>query len=44
MLVHMVRTDKKLLGVETETADTLAEDVDTMFCSTDVGRSKQVGQ
>nr|GFB63000.1 hypothetical protein [Tanacetum cinerariifolium] len=44
MLVHMVRTDKKLLVVETETADTLADDVGTVFCSTDVGRSKQVGQ
>nr|GFD31137.1 hypothetical protein [Tanacetum cinerariifolium] len=25
------------------TADTLADDVDMVFCSTDVGRSKQVG-
>nr|GFD40396.1 hypothetical protein [Tanacetum cinerariifolium] len=33
-----------LLVVETESADTLADDVDTVFCSTDVGRSKQVGQ
>nr|GFD63515.1 hypothetical protein [Tanacetum cinerariifolium] len=30
--------------VETETADTLADDVDMVFCSTDVGRSKEVGQ
>nr|GFD27568.1 hypothetical protein [Tanacetum cinerariifolium] len=44
MLVHMVRTDKKLIVVETENADTLADDVDTVFCSIDVGRSKQVGQ
>nr|GFD45749.1 hypothetical protein [Tanacetum cinerariifolium] len=44
MLVHMVMIDMKLLVVETETADTLADDVDTVFCSTDVGRSKQVGQ
>nr|GFC87300.1 hypothetical protein [Tanacetum cinerariifolium] len=44
MLVHMVRTDKKLIVVETENADTLADDVDTVFCSTDVGRSNQVGQ
>nr|GFD62061.1 hypothetical protein [Tanacetum cinerariifolium] len=36
--------DMKLLVVETETADTLADDVDTVFCTTDVGRSKQVGQ
>nr|GFC65063.1 hypothetical protein [Tanacetum cinerariifolium] len=33
MLVHMVRTDKTLLVVETETADTLADDVDMVFCS-----------
>nr|GFD39612.1 hypothetical protein [Tanacetum cinerariifolium] len=44
MLDHMVMTDKTLLVVETETADTLADVVDTVFCSTDVGRSKQVGQ
>nr|GFC82703.1 hypothetical protein [Tanacetum cinerariifolium] len=44
MLVHMVMTDKKLLVVETETADTLADDVDTVFCSTNVGRSKRVSQ
>nr|GEY10341.1 hypothetical protein [Tanacetum cinerariifolium] len=44
MLDHMVITDKTLHVVETETADTLADDVDTLFCSTDVGRSKQVGQ
>nr|GEV30356.1 hypothetical protein [Tanacetum cinerariifolium] len=44
MLDHMVMTDKTLLVVKTETADTLADDVDTVFCSTDVGRSKQVGQ
>nr|GFD37848.1 hypothetical protein [Tanacetum cinerariifolium] len=44
MLDRMVMTDKTLLVVETETADTLADVVDTMFCSTDVGRSKQVGQ
>nr|GFD44131.1 hypothetical protein [Tanacetum cinerariifolium] len=34
----------KLLVVETETVDTLADDVDMVFCSTGVGRSKQVGQ
>nr|GFD63658.1 hypothetical protein [Tanacetum cinerariifolium] len=44
MLVHMVMIDMKLLVVETETADTWADDVDTVFCLTDVGRSKQVGQ
>nr|GFD41135.1 hypothetical protein [Tanacetum cinerariifolium] len=44
MLVRMVMIDMKLLVVETETADTLAEDVDMVFCSTYVGRSKQVGQ
>nr|GFD32046.1 hypothetical protein [Tanacetum cinerariifolium] len=44
MLVRMVMTDMKLLVVETETADTTADDVDTVFCSTDVGRSKQVDQ
>nr|GEX79033.1 hypothetical protein [Tanacetum cinerariifolium] len=44
MLVHMVMTEKTLLLVETETTDTLADDVDTVFCSADVGRSKQVGQ
>nr|GFD28031.1 hypothetical protein [Tanacetum cinerariifolium] len=32
----------KLLVVETETADIMADDVDTAFCSTDVERSKQV--
>nr|GFD22688.1 hypothetical protein [Tanacetum cinerariifolium] len=42
MLVHMVMTDIKLLVVETKTADITADDVDTVFCSTDVGRSKQV--
>nr|GEV51765.1 hypothetical protein [Tanacetum cinerariifolium] len=36
MLDHMVMTDKTLHVVE--------NDVDTVFCSTDVGRSKQVGQ
>nr|GFD09831.1 hypothetical protein [Tanacetum cinerariifolium] len=44
MLDHMVITDKTLLVVETETADTLADDVDMVFCSIDVGKSKQVGQ
>nr|GEX79098.1 putative reverse transcriptase domain-containing protein [Tanacetum cinerariifolium] len=44
MLVHMVMFDMKLLVVETETVDRLADDVDTVFCSTDVGRLKQVGQ
>nr|GFD42346.1 hypothetical protein [Tanacetum cinerariifolium] len=44
MLVHMVMIDMKLLVVEIQTADRLADDVDTMFCLTDVGRSKQVGQ
>nr|GFC52074.1 hypothetical protein [Tanacetum cinerariifolium] len=39
MLVHMVMIDMKLLVVETETAD-----MDTVFCSTNVERSKQVGQ
>nr|GFD28166.1 hypothetical protein [Tanacetum cinerariifolium] len=38
----MVMTNMKLLVVETETADITADDVDTVFCSTDVGRSKQV--
>nr|GFD39455.1 hypothetical protein [Tanacetum cinerariifolium] len=40
MLDHMVMTDEKLLVDETETADTLADVVDTVFCSTDAGRSK----
>nr|GFD28026.1 hypothetical protein [Tanacetum cinerariifolium] len=44
MLFHMVITDMKLLVVETETAYIMADDVDTVFCSTDVGRSKQVDQ
>nr|GFC44954.1 hypothetical protein [Tanacetum cinerariifolium] len=48
MLVRVVMIDVKLLVVETETADTLADtladDVDMVFCSTDVERSKQVGQ
>nr|GFD63331.1 hypothetical protein [Tanacetum cinerariifolium] len=44
MLDHMVMTDKTLLVVETEIAGTLADVVDTVFCSTDVGRSKKVGQ
>nr|GFD63284.1 hypothetical protein [Tanacetum cinerariifolium] len=35
-------TDMKLLVVETETADITADDVDKVFYSTDVGRSKQV--
>nr|GFD35826.1 hypothetical protein [Tanacetum cinerariifolium] len=39
-----VSCDMKLLVVETETADTLADDVDMVFCLTDVRRSKQVGQ
>nr|GEW76629.1 copia protein [Tanacetum cinerariifolium] len=43
MLDHMVMTDKTLLVVKTETADALADVVDTVFCSTDAGRSKQVG-
>nr|GFD02391.1 hypothetical protein [Tanacetum cinerariifolium] len=43
-LVHMVMTDKTLLMFETETANTLADVVDTVFCSTNVGRSNQVGQ
>nr|GFD39981.1 hypothetical protein [Tanacetum cinerariifolium] len=43
MLVHMGMIDMKLLVVEIETADTFADDVDTVFCSTNVGRSKQVG-
>nr|GEZ98395.1 hypothetical protein [Tanacetum cinerariifolium] len=38
----MVMTDMKLLVVETETADITADDVDKVFCSTDVRRSKQV--
>nr|GFC39468.1 hypothetical protein [Tanacetum cinerariifolium] len=42
MLDHIVMTDKTLPVVETETADTLADVVDTMFCSTDAGTSKQV--
>nr|GFD34650.1 hypothetical protein [Tanacetum cinerariifolium] len=44
MLVHMVMIDMKLLVVETETADITDDDVNTVFCSTNVGRSKQVGQ
>nr|GFC44703.1 hypothetical protein [Tanacetum cinerariifolium] len=44
MLVRMVMMDMKLLVVETETADITADDVNTVFCSTDVGRSKQAGQ
>nr|GFA48124.1 hypothetical protein [Tanacetum cinerariifolium] len=44
MLVHMVMIDMKLLVVETKTADILADDVNMVFYSTDVGRSKQVGQ
>nr|GFD44614.1 hypothetical protein [Tanacetum cinerariifolium] len=44
MLVRMVMIDMKLLVVETDTADTLVDDVDMVFCLTDVGRSKQVGQ
>nr|GFC63915.1 hypothetical protein [Tanacetum cinerariifolium] len=40
MLVHMVMTDMKLIVAETETADITADDVDMVFCSTDVGRSK----
>nr|GFD00914.1 hypothetical protein [Tanacetum cinerariifolium] len=43
MLDHMVMTDKTLLVVETETTDTLADVVDTVFGSTDAGRAKQVG-
>nr|GFD35707.1 hypothetical protein [Tanacetum cinerariifolium] len=42
MLFHMVMTDMKLLVVETETADIMADDVDMVSCSTGVGRSKQV--
>nr|GFC58663.1 hypothetical protein [Tanacetum cinerariifolium] len=42
MLLHMVMTDMKLLVVETETVDITADDVDKVFCATDVGRSKQV--
>nr|GFB85689.1 hypothetical protein [Tanacetum cinerariifolium] len=42
MLFHMVMTDMKLLVVETKTAGITADDVDTVLCSTDVGRSKQV--
>nr|GFD46544.1 hypothetical protein [Tanacetum cinerariifolium] len=44
MLIYMVMIDMNLHVVETETADILANDVDTLFCSTDVGRSKQVDQ
>nr|GEZ74135.1 hypothetical protein [Tanacetum cinerariifolium] len=44
MLVHMVMIDMKLLVVETETADILADDMDMVFCSTNVERSKQVDQ
>nr|GFB38008.1 hypothetical protein [Tanacetum cinerariifolium] len=42
MLVHMVMIDMKLLVVETEIVDITVDDVNTVFCSTDVGRSKQV--
>nr|GFC18335.1 hypothetical protein [Tanacetum cinerariifolium] len=44
MLVHMVMTDMKLRVVETEIADITADDVDTVFCSTNIGRSKQLDQ
>nr|GFC45090.1 hypothetical protein [Tanacetum cinerariifolium] len=44
MLVQMVMTDMKLLVVEAETVNILADDVDTLFCSTDVEKSKQVDQ
>nr|GFD47543.1 hypothetical protein [Tanacetum cinerariifolium] len=44
MLDHMVMTGKTLLVDEPETADTLADVMDMVFCSTDAGRSKQVGQ
>nr|GFA95438.1 hypothetical protein [Tanacetum cinerariifolium] len=47
MMVLMKQTvscNMKVLVVETETTGTLANDVDMVFCSTDVGRSKQVGQ
>nr|GFC67163.1 hypothetical protein [Tanacetum cinerariifolium] len=42
MLFHMVMTNTRLLVVESETADITGDDVDKLFCSTDVGRSKQV--
>nr|GEX73966.1 reverse transcriptase domain-containing protein [Tanacetum cinerariifolium] len=41
MFDHMVMTGKTLLVDETECADALADVVDTVFCSTDAGRSKQ---
>nr|GFD39063.1 hypothetical protein [Tanacetum cinerariifolium] len=43
MLDHVVMTGKMLLVDKTESADTLVDVVDTVFCSTDAGRSKQVG-
>nr|GFB86761.1 hypothetical protein [Tanacetum cinerariifolium] len=44
MLIHMVMIDMKLLVVETENDDITADDMDIVFCLTDVGRSKQVDQ
>nr|GFD63146.1 hypothetical protein [Tanacetum cinerariifolium] len=37
MLDHMVMTGTTLLVDETESAETLADVVDTVFCSTDAG-------
>nr|GFC19442.1 hypothetical protein [Tanacetum cinerariifolium] len=42
MLLHMVMTDRKLLVVQTETADITADDVDKVSFSTDVERSNQL--
>nr|GFC68751.1 hypothetical protein [Tanacetum cinerariifolium] len=42
MLLHMVTTDMKLLVVEIEIDDIMADDVDKVSCSTDVEKSKQV--
>nr|GFC31401.1 hypothetical protein [Tanacetum cinerariifolium] len=36
MLLHMVTTDMKLLVVEIEIDDIMADDVDKVSCSTDV--------
>nr|GFC76015.1 hypothetical protein [Tanacetum cinerariifolium] len=42
MLLHMVTTDMKLLVVEIETDDITVDDVDKVFCSTNVKKSKPV--
>nr|GEZ81618.1 hypothetical protein [Tanacetum cinerariifolium] len=42
MLLHMVTPDMNLLVVEIEIDDITDDDVDTVSCSTDVEKSKQV--